>query len=753
MSIRLTMILSAVLGISLATISVTAQAPRVFVPYFAQEQTVTGQDVTLETNIPRPPNPPEQRTIRCPKCNATYPAGHRHVCYVDILEGIGTILENPRNNWTQCQNCGQRYRRGTQHVCPQQNPRPPQLVTCRMCGQQYFQGTRHVCPQVQNPRPQLVTCSRCGVQYLRGTAHQCRMVKCSRCGVQYPQGTAHQCRMVKCSRCGVQYPQGTAHQCPVVTCSRCGQQYVRGTAHMCKVNSGNPVPPKTPPQSKPTTPTTTQAKPTVTNTTPQKPSQTKPQTPQLMANPSYGFQPIKPSTRILENAQSVVDTEKDVVVGDLKKESPSEEDIKKRTEDMNLLNPAEREEAQKLADTINEAVARGDTATAEEATKKLQELDAENKRRQEELKKAVLDGDTKKVEEHLKNSDGTPDQNDALRGLTLTNDIINKYENGKKIPPGDINNAKDLMKNDPSLGNLSSGLQQLGTLNKIGQILDIAGALLGGGGILGGGTTIPQVVVPIITFPHLPYGMMFPLGNGVWGMGTGGMGETGIYQGYLPQPPVYEADSLGEAEDSIDFVVHNKTGQTIKYRVKDSEVVTLDDGSWQSWTIGAAQIPVQLPGRNGSWVASKVNPGAYEFAKTQNGGWTLKAVPTEVTLSSPGSPVPFTFYIGEDSQVIEPGQSITLSDPKRKNSVYEIRFARSADVEDVATYAVGGKMNLVVGIDQSEGKWAMFPGEAEPVKPASPQQSATAANSTLTYDITPISRANVGELPVLPDFD
>ena len=112
-----------------------------------------------------------------------------------------------------------------------------------------------------------------------------------------------------------------------------------------------------------------------------------------------------------------------------------------------------------------------------------------------------------------------------------------------------------------------------------------------------------------------------------------------------------------------------------------------------------------------------------------------------------------TFFIGEDRFVIEPGKSVQLNDPNGGNSIYEIRFARSPDVEDVATYAVGGKQTYNVGKDQSDGKWSLFPGWAEPIKPPAPQQNVTVTSQSLVYDDTPISVSNVGGLPVLPSYE
>jgi hypothetical protein len=413
---------------------------------------------------------------------------------------------------------------------------------------------------------------------------------------------------------------------------------------------------------------------------------------------------------------TVIDPLKDAKIDKIEKDMPSEEDIKDK---IDKIGPPPLTQKEK-----------------------------------DDLMQAIKDGDSDKVADILDKSDAgmTLDDWTTLTGLADVNDLINKHKSGDDISSSDIKIILDNLKDaDPTLvGDLVTGIQDFGKLNKVEKILDIASDILKAGAIFGG--SIPTGVVAIVTFPDLPFGVVFPLGNGVYGVGTGGAGNVGIWQGHLPQPPVYPGGNIGSSNlDNISIVLHNQSAGELKWRFGNGgETFTLGPDSWANANLPSRQIALQS---NGRWISSNVDSGAYEAVETSRGNWTLQKQATEVILKSPGNPIPFTFFIGGDRFVIEPGKSLTINAPNGGNSVYEIQFARSSDVEDVATHVVGGKMTLQVGRDKTDGKWSLFPEWAEPEKPTPPRQNATAASSSITYDDTPITAANVGGLPVLPSYD
>ena len=525
--------------------------------------------------------------------------------------------------------------------------------------------------------------------------------------MDYVFGGGHK-TMAKCRICDQNYwacpnkPQGN-HVCrgPVIvegdnfqrrvlTCRNCGTRYYEGTRHVC-------------PQTQ---------KPTVTTGNP---------TPTSVGNPN-------PTSLKLAsfNQQNIIAIQETIISPLIDKQI---DEIKKGLGD----------------DAI--AIVIGDVSTKTNPPLTQKETD--------DLMKAIRDGDSDQVQNILQGKDVTSKDLSTLTGLADAKNLIKKYDTDGTIKQSELKKLLDTLGNGNQnyLGGLLTDMKKLGKINKISHILDLASLALGGGS----STTIPTGVVAIVTFPDLPFGVIFPLGNGVWGMGTGGKGQTGIWQGYIPQPPVYGADKVTfcelETGQEPSLVLRNDTGKEVKYYV-EGKVDTLGGNHFTTWCNAQSRIQVRLPsGRGNTYTTSNVNPGAYEFVEAANGSWKLEEEKTEFTINNTGNPIPFTFFIGTEKYVIEPGKLINLNDPNGGNAIYEIQFARSADVSDVIRYAIGGKRTFNVGKDQSDGKWALFQDGAKPAKPATPQQNTLPTSQALVYDDTPISASNVGGLPVLPSYD
>ena len=611
-----------------------------------------------------------------------------------------------------CSQCGQKYTKGTRHVCPPKPQPPKPKITCPKCKQTYTEGTRHVCPPKPQPPKPKITCPKCKQQYSANSVHVCPVDIGTMLGEIVVNATA----WVNCKNCGerVRQDQMRWHRCPrppviiegpgfqqpeqrIITCRNCGTRYYEGTRHVCPqvVQPTQPSPQVTVGNALPP------PKPTVGN---------------------GNSQSIKPAHFDQQNIQaiqeSILDPLKDTQIEKIEAKMPSDQDISDKIDNFNP--PLTQQE-------------------------------------KDNLEQAIKDGDVDKVKDILNNSGAgiTGEDMATLTGLAGINDIINQHESGGTISQTDIKNTLDIIKDGDQtlLGGLTGDIQTLGKLNKIGKLLDIASTILSNGNTLAG-TNIPTGIVPIAVFPDLPYGVVFPLGNGVYGVGTGGMGNIGIYQGYIPQPPIYGGGSVGtwNVGQGISIVLSNESGNDIKWRFSNGgEVFTLENGSFCNANPTSRQVSLQSS--NGRWTSFNVNSGAYEVVKATNGTLQLQAQKTEVTIKSPGNPIPFNLFIGGEKYVIEPGKSLTLNDPKGDNSVYEIQFARSSDKEDVAVNVVGGQRTFYIGRDQSDKKWSLFPEWAEQVKPAPPRQNSTVASSTITYDDAPITASNVGGLPVLPSYD
>jgi hypothetical protein len=250
----------------------------------------------------------------------------------------------------------------------------------------------------------------------------------------------------------------------------------------------------------------------------------------------------------------------------------------------------------------------------------------------DDLMKAIRNGDSDKVKDILQGKNVSAKNLSTLTGLADAKNLIKKYDKDGTIKQSDIKKLIDTLNNGDStyLGGLTSDLKTLGKINKIATILDIASLVLGGGSALTV-TNIPTGIVAIVVFPDLPYGVIFPLGNGVYGMGTGGKGQTGIYQGYIPQPTVYGSGNEKVTTFEVELgwnpeyrIFRNGTSEEVKYYV-DGKANTLGENAFTMWGNGQSRMPIRLPsGRSNTYTSTYVNPGAYEFVKAANGAWSLK---------------------------------------------------------------------------------------------------------------------------------
>ncbi|GHT38283.1 hypothetical protein FACS189427_12280 [Planctomycetales bacterium] len=373
-----------------------------------------------------------------------------------------------------------------------------------------------------------------------------------------------------------------------------------------------------------------------------------------------------------------------------------------------------------------------------------------------EDKKAILDaikkGDTATLQTLLGNIGTTGQQLSNLMGLAKVNDAL---KNGGKIPTSVL---IDLTKNGaPGIVSpaLFSALQTYGKVQKINGLFSIAINLLNGGGSLSG-QNIPTGLVPVVTMPGVPYGVVFPLGNGVWGMGIGGnvglYAQPGLYQGYLPQPPVYSSNYVCPTnEGAAPYIFFNKTDTDIEYRFDDnSRILKLKKGYTDIGDLSSAPVEVELRKAGTSlWSSDSADTGAYKIIDSVDNTIGLEKTPTKITLKSPGNPIPFTLYANGTKFTIEPGKPLELTLPS--NEVIRIQFARSSDKTDVAKHIVGGTRSFDIGIDKSTGKYALVPGKTATLKPPKPQQSLT-ASSEIAYDDTKITESNFEGLPVIPDY-
>jgi hypothetical protein len=376
-----------------------------------------------------------------------------------------------------------------------------------------------------------------------------------------------------------------------------------------------------------------------------------------------------------------------------------------------------------------------------------------------DIKTGIANGDPDKVKAALdgKGPPPTEAEKDTLIGLAQVRDAV---KNGKPIPGSVIDK---LGKDTTGLvkPGLISSLKTLKTLQKIDWIFRAAIDILTGGGSLGGmGTGFPTGTVPIVPVPGVPFGVVFPLGGGVWGMGTDGLSSAppiGIYQGYLPQPPVYSGSAAvaDTAAGAAPAVIENSTDKTIEYYWNNSNrIQKIPANSWSSFgDVGSATgIRIRKAGTQ-KWEKFDFTAGAYSVVDSVDNSITLEPAPTKITFSSPGNPIPFKLYVDGTKFTIEPGKPLELKKTDGGNGVMQIRFARSPDKEDVAEHIVGGTQSFEIGVDKSTGKFKLFPGGTTQVEPPEPKQNVTVASSMIAYDDTKITSANVSDLPVLPDYD
>lgn len=556
--------------------------------------------------------------------------------------------------------------------------------------------------RAQHQSPGVIRCRNCGQTISPRVPHQCpkkdpavEFVKALSNALE--EANKQQQRMITCRNCGARYPQGQMHRCQplpqqprLITCRNCGARYYEGQNHRCRPQVEGNAVPSKKPSVEKANPTT-------------------------LKLASFNQQNISAIQ------ESVVSPLKDTQMSILRKDVPSAQEIAKKIDTMNF-------------------------------TPQLSVQD------RSDLLQAIGAGDEGKVKGILDRYATTGQDNSTLLGLAGVQKLVNGSPDGQNIKPSDIKNLVNTLQNgDPSLlGKLTSSMLILGTINKIGKILDIASTILNGGGSLTG-TNIPTGIVPIVTFPGLPYGVVFPLGNGVYGIGTGGVGNTGIYQGYLPKPTIYSGGNIGTSAwgKGVDIVLHNDNDESIRYYFPgDRDVKTIKGHSWITWNLSNRQSIGVPSGQGNKWTVYDIEDGAYAIVKKSEGGYELQEQNTSITLKSPGNPIPFTFYTGENKFVIEPGKSITLTKTDEGNGLMEIRFARSSNTNDVATHLVGGELTFYVGQDKSAaGKWALFSEEEKQVKPSTPQKKATSSSASLTYDDTVINTSNAGGLPVLPSYE
>ena len=249
---------------------------------------------------------------------------------------------------------------------------------------------------------------------------------------------------------------------------------------------------------------------------------------------------------------------------------------------------------------------------------------------------------------------------------------------------------------------------------------------------------IPENDVIILLYSKWPKGVIQALDAGTFVVGIHGMenalkdedapdilkvveGSLGDYIDALPtseSKPVVSDTAIARftlrntGSDALDFTLgkEKKTlaaGATesyafpdsgkIGFSVKKTRTVTSGAGWRQTTQQQSYQEKTELPILRGV---------TYDCAIT-SGTPALSPLAVEITLDNQFNPRPFHLVVDNAVVVVAPGETQVIG----AAGVVTVRFARSADPNDVAVYEFTRTSTYVPAIQQADGKWSLFAAE------------------------------------------
>jgi hypothetical protein len=147
----------------------------------------------------------------------------------------------------------------------------------------------------------------------------------------------------------------------------------------------------------------------------------------------------------------------------------------------------------------------------------------------------------------------------------------------------------------------------------------------------------------------------------------------------------------------------NSSGRTATYRLEDNTSRTLEQGQNVSFPVTASgTISVSSQGR---WKSFSVGTGTYKLDYS-GGAWSVVVEAITVTLDNYGNPLPFYCFVDGTEQLLNPGEQVTFNS---ENGVIEIQFARNEDTRNRAVYQFENSATYKIGLNQTDGKLALFP--------------------------------------------
>jgi hypothetical protein len=170
----------------------------------------------------------------------------------------------------------------------------------------------------------------------------------------------------------------------------------------------------------------------------------------------------------------------------------------------------------------------------------------------------------------------------------------------------------------------------------------------------------------------------------------------------FPQIPVYSNPVSPSTSQTKQVSLVNTTNQTASYRLDDKVTRTLGSGKKVSFPVpnsGTINIISQ-----GYWKAFSVGSGNYTLDYS-NKAWSIVVNPIKVTISN-DSPLPFHCFVDKTEYTINSGEQISFTS---SNGILDLQFARNEDTGNRAVYQVEESASYKIGLDQRDGKWALFP--------------------------------------------
>jgi hypothetical protein len=214
---------------------------------------------------------------------------------------------------------------------------------------------------------------------------------------------------------------------------------------------------------------------------------------------------------------------------------------------------------------------------------------------------------------------------------------------------------------------------------------------------------VPTSEVTVIYCPSLPSNAVYAVNSETYLMKGEefSIAEEDISEAF-PQIPVYTNPAPQSVQQTNQISLVNTTDRTATYRLDDKVSRTLESGKKASFSVPNSKTISIISQKY--WKEFSVESGNYTLAYS-GGIWSVVVKPITVTLIN-NSPLPFYCFADRTEHIINSGEQISFTS---SNGVLDLQFARDENIGNRAVYQLEENASYKIGLDQRDGKWALFP--------------------------------------------